>query len=121
MGAECLTWHEAADVRIFRPLSCSEYDGEVVWIGNWGDDERSLELKNLLEPAEQLGLRGRIYGVRYPSDALQTLKNCGLEYAGWTRVFSTSDLLRYRFTVHIPRSRMLKCCPVYLLFDPLKH
>ena len=22
------TWHEAADVRIFRPVSCSEYDGK---------------------------------------------------------------------------------------------
>jgi spore maturation protein CgeB len=107
------TWHEAADVRIFRPLSCSEYDGEVVWIGNWGDDERSLELKEFLfEPAEQLGLRGRIYGVRYPSDALQTLKNCGLEYAGWTPNYLVPQIFsRYRFTVHIPRSPYVKMLP----------
>ncbi len=107
------TWHEAADVRIFRPLSCYEYDGDVVWIGNWGDEERSQELKEFLfEPVKQLGLRGRIYGVRYPSDALQMLKKCGLEYAGWTPNYLVPQIFsRYRFTVHVPRSPYVKMLP----------
>ncbi len=118
------TWHEAADVRIFRPLSCSEYEGEVVWIGNWGDEERSVELKEFLfEPVEQLSLRGRVYGVRYPSIALQTLKNSGLEYAGWAPNYLVPQIFsRYRFTVHIPRSpyvRMLPGIPTIRPFEAL--
>src|SRR5687768_3304970 len=33
------TWHEAADTRLFHPLASEERWGDVVWIGNWGDDE----------------------------------------------------------------------------------
>jgi spore maturation protein CgeB len=29
-------WHEAADTRVFRPLPAAEYEGDLVWIGNWG-------------------------------------------------------------------------------------
>ena len=105
------TWHEAADVRIFRPLSCSEYDGEVIWIGNWGDEERSKELKEFLDPVEQLGLRGRIYGVRYPSDALKMLKSCGLSTPVGPQLSGTSDFLPYRFTVHIPRNPYVQMLP----------
>jgi spore maturation protein CgeB len=61
------TWHEAADTELFRPLRRPK-DGELVWIGNWGDGERSRELRRfLLEPARRLGLRGTIHGVRYPA------------------------------------------------------
>lgn len=118
------TWHEAADIRIFRPLSCSEYDGDVVWIGNWGDEERSSELNDFLfNPVEQLGLRGRIFGVRYPSIALQRLKDCGLHYAGWTPNYLVPQIFsRYRFTVHIPRrpySQMLPGIPTIRPFEAL--
>jgi hypothetical protein len=37
-----------------------------VWIGNWGDDERSAELTEFLVARSQLKLSGRVYGVRYP-------------------------------------------------------
>jgi spore maturation protein CgeB len=35
------TWHEAADTRVFRPVDGVEREGDLVWIGNWGDDERT--------------------------------------------------------------------------------
>ena len=38
------TWHEAADTRLFRPPAGKEQRGDLVWIGNWGDGERSAEL-----------------------------------------------------------------------------
>src|ERR671912_202869 len=41
-------WHEAADVRRFHPLANSPREGDVVWIGNWGDEERSAELQEFL-------------------------------------------------------------------------
>ncbi|HET6612439.1 MAG TPA: hypothetical protein VFG83_10630, partial [Kofleriaceae bacterium] len=42
------TWHEAADVRVFYPHADSDRGGDLVWIGNWGDDERTAELNELL-------------------------------------------------------------------------
>jgi len=29
------TWHEAADVRVFKPVNAGRRAGDVVWIGNW--------------------------------------------------------------------------------------
>jgi len=99
------TWHEAADVRIFRPHATPNHAGDLVWIGNWGDDERAAELNEFLfDPVKTLGLRARIHGVRYPGTARQALADAGIGYAGWLpnhevpRVFS-----RFRLTVHVPR------------------
>ena len=78
------TWHEAADTRIFRPLPSDRKDGDLVWIGNWGDDERVDTLREFfIEPVKQLGLKTRVYGVRYPKEALQELASAGIEYGGW--------------------------------------
>ena len=38
-------WHEAADVRVFQPQKSGEKEGDVVWIGNWGDEERTEEIR----------------------------------------------------------------------------
>src|SRR5919109_1295078 len=75
-------WHEAADTRIFRPIA-SDFEGDLVWIGNWGDEERTAELHEfLVEPVKSLGLKARVYGVRYPAEALQALSKAGIEYGG---------------------------------------
>ena len=34
------TWHEAADVRLCRPIEGERREGDLVWVGNWGDGER---------------------------------------------------------------------------------
>ncbi|MBV9889977.1 MAG: glycosyltransferase, partial [Rhizobacter sp.] len=74
------TWHEAADVRRFHPIAGEAKEGDLVWIGNWGDDERTAELHEfLIEPARRLRLRGAVYGVRYPDEAVATLALAGLE------------------------------------------
>jgi spore maturation protein CgeB len=39
------TWHEAADTRVFRPIAGRACEGDLVWVGNWGDDERAAELQ----------------------------------------------------------------------------
>ena len=73
-AARAWTWHEAADTRVFRLIPHAGREGDVVWIGNWGDDERSAELEEfLLEPVKALGLRARVYGVRYPEEARRAL------------------------------------------------
>lgn len=104
-GRRVFVWHEAADVRLFRPPE-TEGDREgVVWIGNWGDDERSEELREfLLEPARIAGLPLDIHGVRYPDGALATLKQHGARYRGWLPNARAPEVFARRLmTVHVPR------------------
>jgi spore maturation protein CgeB len=71
-------WHEAADSRVFHPCPDVKKDLDLVWIGNWGDDERSAELDEfLLRPVKALKLKARAYGVRYPDAAVKALSECG--------------------------------------------
>jgi spore maturation protein CgeB len=97
-------WHEAADTRVFRPLERA-LEGDLVWIGNWGDDERAAELEEfLIAPVKGLGLRAAVYGVRYPAHALSALAAAGIEYRGWLPNFKVPEVFaRFRLTVHIPR------------------
>ena len=99
------TWHEAADVRIFHPRPRGEPDGDVVWIGNWGDDERTAELHELfIGPVRDLKLRARVYGVRYPPAAIDAPHRARIEYAGWLPNYRAPEVFsRYRLTVHVPR------------------
>ncbi|MBA3892450.1 MAG: glycosyltransferase [Gemmatimonadales bacterium] len=107
------TWHEAADHRVFRPIESRRLDGDLVWIGNWGDDERTTELEEfLLEPAASLGLRIRMHGVRYPAAAVERLERAGVEYSGWTPNFNVPAVFaRFRATVHIPRRPYVEALP----------
>ena len=89
-AARAWTWHEAADTRLFYPIEAKAslrgpvYDGDLIWIGNWGDEERTAELHEfLIGPAAALGLSGRVHGVRYPGEGRRALAAAGLEYAGW--------------------------------------
>jgi spore maturation protein CgeB len=99
------TWHEAADIRTFQPGVPSARRSDLVWIGNWGDDERSAELRSfLIEPARDLGLRTTIYGVRYPEDSRAELAAAGIQHAGWLANYEAPRAYAaHRLTVHIPR------------------
>jgi spore maturation protein CgeB len=102
------TLHEAADTTVFRPFSDVEKKRDVVWIGNWGDDERSTEIcQFLLRPAEELQqYRFAIYGVRYPADALQALESAAVEYGGYLpNLESPAVYAESRITMHIPRQQ----------------
>jgi spore maturation protein CgeB len=110
------TWHEAADTRVFHPLPASAHEGksgDVVWIGNWGDDERSAELHEfLLEPVRKLGLRATIHGVRYPAAALSALNAAGITYGGWLPNFAAPAVYsRFRVTMHVPRGPYVRALP----------
>jgi spore maturation protein CgeB len=107
------TWHEAADVRVFYPREPGWAEGEVVWIGNWGDEERTAELEEfLIRPVEALGLRTRVHGVRYPEDALDRLARSGVEYAGWVANYEVPEIFaRFRVTLHIPRRPYVEALP----------
>jgi spore maturation protein CgeB len=107
------TWHEAADTRVFKPMPGARREGDLVWIGNWGDDERTAELREfLVEPVRDLKLRARIHGVRYPQEALQQLQDAGIAYAGWLPNYKAPEVFaRFRVTVHVPRRPYVAALP----------
>ena len=109
------TWHEAADTRVFRPLTAEgqERRDDLVWIGNWGDGERSEELREfLLRPARGARLRGSVYGVRYPRSARLRIALARLRYRGWVANHRVPALFaRHRLTVHVPRRPYVEALP----------
>ena len=105
------TWHDAADVTLFKPPDTTgtspdtpeARDGDIVWIGNWADGERADELRAfLIDPVRELGLRATIYGVRYPNAVIAELHRSGISYWGWMPNYDVPDVFaRFRMTVHI--------------------
>ena len=123
-GGRVFVWHEAADTRRFHPpVHEGEREG-LVWIGNWGDDERSQELVDfLLRPARDAGLPLDIYGVRYPDAAKRTLAEYSARYHGWVANAAAPALFaRHLATVHVPRrfyTAMLPGIPTIRVFEAL--
>lgn len=123
-GARAWTWHEAADTRRFRPPAIEGQREGIVWIGNWGDGERTEELERFLfRPVRSAGLPLDIYGVRYPAEARETLARYGMRYHGWApnaaapRIFA-----RHLATAHVPRryyATILPGIPTIRMFEAL--
>jgi spore maturation protein CgeB len=82
-----------------------ERSRDLVWVGNWGDEERSRELAEfLLEPVRVLSLSSQVYGVRYSEEAKSALAAAGAEYRGWLPNFRVPEVFAAaRVTVHVPR------------------
>ncbi|MBV8102124.1 MAG: glycosyltransferase [Verrucomicrobia bacterium] len=118
------TWHEAADVRVFYPRRQVTQTTELVWVGNWGDDERAAEIKEfLVEPVRQLGVRAAAYGVRYPTPALAALSVARIKYHGWIPNFKVPEVFAAgRATIHVPRrpyATALPGIPTIRIFEAL--
>jgi spore maturation protein CgeB len=118
------TFHEAADVAHFTPFQTPRKT-DVVWIGNWGDEERTRELEEfLLRPAAALrNAKVAVHGVRYPESARTKLDEAGIEYRGYLpnldtpRVYGESLL-----TLHVPRrfyANGLSGIPTIRVFEAL--
>jgi spore maturation protein CgeB len=117
-------WHEAADTRVFKPLQGEDVHGDLIWIGNWGDGERSDELQEfLLDPIRELGLRATVYGVRYPEDARAALSRTGTCYRGFLPNFDAPRMFaQHKVTVHVPRryyATTLPGIPTIRVFEAL--
>ncbi|WP_266202504.1 CgeB family protein [Pontibacter kalidii] len=107
------TWHEAADTSVFYPHERKEFEGDLVWIGNWGDEERTAELHEfLINPVKELGLKAKIYGVRYPEHARKALADAGITYGGWLPNYKAAEeFAKYKVTVHVPRRPYVEALP----------
>jgi spore maturation protein CgeB len=118
------TFHEAADVEQFHPLQRRK-EIDVIWIGNWGDDERAQELEEfLIKPAISLpDFHVVAHGVRYPDLALQKLVAANIEYRGYLpNILSPQVYAESMISVHIPRreySNGLAGIPTIRVFEAL--
>jgi spore maturation protein CgeB len=106
--------HEAADITVYRPLDIRK-TSDVVFVGNYGDGDRSAELEDyVFGPRRALSqLRYIVYGVRYPDDVVARLKNgLDISYGGWLpntevpRVYSSA-----RVVLHVPRRQYVELLP----------
>ena len=119
------TLHEAADTTVFFPRPQAAPEQEVVWIGNWGDEERSEEIASfLLQPASLLpGARFTIFGVRYPEDGRKKLHDAGVRYGGYLpNLAAPQTYAASRLTVHVPRqqySTVMTGIPTIRVFEAL--
>jgi len=118
------TFHEAADVEAFKPIH-RRREIDVVWIGNWGDDERTRELQEfLIGPAAALpGRRVVVHGVRYPDEALEKLQQAGIQYRGYLpNLFSPEVYAHSAVALHVPRRQYangLAGIPTIRVFETL--
>ncbi len=123
-GGRVFTWHEAADVRLFRPPAAEGVRDGAVWVGNWGDGERTAELEAfLLAPLRAEGVALDIHGVRYPEEALALLAHYGARYRGWLANPRAPEVFaRHMLTVHVPRrsyTTQLPGIPTIRVFEAL--
>ncbi len=104
---------EAADPSVFKPMPEVETTGDIVWIGNWGGDERAEELfEYFIRPVQRLGLRATMFGVDYPKAVLEELHANGIQYKGWLPNFRVPEVFAaHRMTLHIPRRYYLEQLP----------
>jgi spore maturation protein CgeB len=122
--SRAFTWHEAADTALYHPLPDVTPQHDLVWIGNWGDNERSAELREfLITPVAALQLDATIYGVRYPADALAAMRQAGIRYGGWLPAHrAPQTFAKSRVTVHVPRApyaRSLPGIPTIRMFEAM--
>ena len=112
-GRNVFTWHEAADTNLFKPMPDIEKTGDLIWIGNWGDDERTAEIAEfLVRPVEELRLKTTVRGVRYPEAALASLSRAGIHYGGWiANADAPLAFAQHKVTMHIPRRPYVQNLP----------
>ncbi len=118
------TFHEAADVETFHPID-SEKPNDVLWIGNWGDEERTRELEEfLIRPAAALpNTRFVAHGVRYPADAKMKLQDAGIDYRGYLpNLEAPTAYAQSKLALHLPRDpyqNQLGGIPTIRVFEAL--
>jgi spore maturation protein CgeB len=117
-------FHEAADTAHFLPLS-EEKNTDVIWVGNWGDEERTRELQEfLMGPAAALRAHNfAVHGVRYSINARNQLKKSGIEYRGYLpNLDAPGAYARSAVSLHVPRrfyANGLSGIPTIRVFETL--
>ena len=122
--ANVWTFHEAADTTVFKPIDTRK-SSDVVWIGNWGDEERTRELMEyLVLPAKRLRERKFVvHGVRYPDESRRALDEAGIEFRGYIPNLMTPLVYAQNcVALHVPRRQYangLSGIPTIRVFEVL--
>lgn len=99
------TFHEAADISRFNP-QCRSKEIDLIWVGNWGDGERTRELQEFLIAPSVAPPKRRFvaHGVRYPECALQELLRADIQYRGYLPNLAAPDAYAESIVaLHVPR------------------
>jgi spore maturation protein CgeB len=118
------TFHEAADIAHFFPRAAVK-DTDVVWIGNWGDEERTRELEEfLITPAASMpDYKFAVHGVRYPETALEQLASSKIKFRGYLpNLRAPETYARSKISLHVPRrfyANGLSGVPTIRVFEAL--
>ncbi|MCA1648483.1 MAG: glycosyltransferase [Chloroflexi bacterium] len=106
--------HEAADTSVFAPLDVRQ-STDVVFVGNYGDGDRSAELEDyVFGPRARLpGLRYAVYGVRYPEHVVARMNDdLDIRYGGWLpNVEVPAVYSAARVVLHVPRRQYVELLP----------
>lgn len=107
------TWNQAADTRLFHPSQDALTQGDLLWVGNWGEDNRTQDFHDfLVSPVRDLGLCTRVHGVRFPKMVRALLEDTAIDYQGWIANHKVARLLsEYRLTLDLPRKPYLEKLP----------
>jgi spore maturation protein CgeB len=121
--ARTWTFHEAADTAHFKPSDATK-DIDIIWVGNWGDEERTRELQEfVVQPAVSVRPKVAVYGVRYPQEAQAKLAEARIQYRGYLPNLSAPDAYaRSLLTLHVPRkfyANGLSGVPTIRVFEAL--
>lgn len=118
------TFHEAADLSQFGPLPRAK-EIDLVWIGNWGDEERTRELEEFLVAPAAAPPKRRVvaHGVRYPEAGLKKLRQAGIEYRGYLPNLAAPEVYAASaVALHVPRRQYtngLSGIPTIRVFEAL--
>lgn len=103
-AGDAITWHQAVDTAVFRPLDRGKKEGDLVLIDNWVDNERIDQLREFfIEPVKALGLKACVYGLGYPGAALDELRAARIAYGGPLPDYKVPEVFaRYTATIYLP-------------------
>ena len=89
------------------------FEGDLVWIGNWGDDERSPRLREfLIEPVKSLRPARESFWRALPAARAGHVRDAGIDYGGWLPNYRVPEIFgRFRITVHVPRRPYVDLLP----------
>jgi spore maturation protein CgeB len=122
--ARTWTFHEAADIEHFYPLDHKK-EIDLLWIGNWGDEERTRELEEFLTAPAASEPRRKVvaHGVRYPQEGVEMMRQAGVEYRGYLPNLATPEMYATSaLALHIPRRQYrngLSGIPTIRVFEAL--
>ena len=99
------TFHEAADIAHFQPLERTRRF-DLLWIGNWGDEERTQELLEfLIEPGAELrNCKSCRVRSALSRRRRRALAEAGIEYRGYLpNLMAPEVYAQSALSLHVPR------------------